>query len=81
MSNAGNRSLATSPREVAKKLGMPRGAISKLVDRVVAQRLVKCAAEKADRRFQSLAPTPAGRELVPALAARPTRTTPNSLGI
>ena len=48
---------------------MTRGAISKLVDRVVAKRLVKCTAERGDRRFQSLVLTPAGRKLVPVLAA------------
>ena len=58
-----------NPSEVAERLGMTRGAISKLIDRVVAKRLVKCTVEKGDRRFQSLVLTPAGRKLVPALAA------------
>jgi DNA-binding MarR family transcriptional regulator len=58
-----------NPSEIAQKLGMTRGAISKLIDRVVAKRLVKCSVEKGDRRFQSLVLTPAGRKLVPALAA------------
>jgi len=58
-----------NPSEIAEKLGMTRGAISKLVDRVVAKRLVKCTVEKGDRRFQSLILTAAGRKLVPILAA------------
>jgi DNA-binding MarR family transcriptional regulator len=58
-----------NPSEIAERLGMTRGAISKLIDRVVAKRLVKCKVEKGDRRFQSLALTPAGRKLVPVLAA------------
>ena len=57
-----------NPSEVAEKLGMTRGAISKLVDRLVAKRLVKCTVERGDRRFQSLALTPGGRKLVPILA-------------
>jgi DNA-binding MarR family transcriptional regulator len=58
-----------NPSEVAERLGMTRGAISKLVDRLVGKHLVKCTAETGDRRFQSLALTPAGRKLVPVLAA------------
>jgi DNA-binding MarR family transcriptional regulator len=58
-----------NPSEIAQKLGMTRGAISKLVDRVMKKRLVKCTIEKGDRRYQSLALTPAGRKLVPTLAA------------
>ncbi len=58
-----------NPSEIAEKLGMTRGAISKLVDRVVAKRLVKCTVETGDRRFQSLALTPAGRKVIPVLAA------------
>jgi DNA-binding MarR family transcriptional regulator len=58
-----------NPSEIAAELGMTRGAISKLMDRVVAKRLVKCTVEKGDRRFQTLALTPAGRKLVPVLAA------------
>ncbi|HEY2881117.1 MAG TPA: MarR family transcriptional regulator [Pirellulales bacterium] len=57
-----------NPSEIAERLGMTRGAISKLVDRVVAKRLVKCKVEKGDRRFQSLVLTPVGRKLVPVLA-------------
>src|SRR5271156_2349659 len=57
-----------NPSEIAEKLGMTRGTISKLVDRVVAKRLVKCTAERGDRRFQSLVLMPAGRKLVPVLA-------------
>jgi DNA-binding MarR family transcriptional regulator len=58
-----------NPSEIAQRLGMTRGAISKLVDRLVAKRLVKCTADSSDRRFQSLILTPAGRKLVPVLAA------------
>jgi DNA-binding MarR family transcriptional regulator len=57
-----------NPSEVAKRLGMTRGAISKLADRLVAKRLVACSVQKEDRRYQSLSLTPAGRKLVPVLA-------------
>jgi DNA-binding MarR family transcriptional regulator len=57
-----------NPSQIAEQLGMTRGAISKLVDRVVAKRLVKCTVEKHDRRFQTLELTLAGRKLVPSLA-------------
>jgi len=57
-----------NPSEIAERLGLTRGAISKLVDRLVAKRLVKCTAETGDRRFQSLVLTPAGRKIVPVLA-------------
>jgi DNA-binding MarR family transcriptional regulator len=58
-----------NPSDIADQIGMTRGAISKLVDRVVAKKLVKCTVEKGDRRYQSLVLTPAGRKLVPTLAA------------
>ncbi len=58
-----------NPSQLANTLGMTRGAISKLVDRLVAKRLIKCSVEKNDRRFQSLVLTPSGRKLVPTLAA------------
>jgi DNA-binding MarR family transcriptional regulator len=58
-----------NPSEIADQIGMTRGAVSKLVDRIVAKKLVKCTVEKGDRRYQSLVLTPAGRKLVPTLAA------------
>ncbi len=48
---------------------MTRGAISKLADRLVEKALLTRAAGKDDRRDQELALTPAGRALVPQLAA------------
>lgn len=59
----------TIPSELAGRLGLTRGAISKLADRLIDKRLVRRSIDKADRRFQSLALTPAGRKLVPRLAA------------
>ena len=48
---------------------MTRGAASKLVDRLVNKKLVTREDRTDDRRFQDIALTPAGRRLVPALAA------------
>lgn len=58
-----------APSDLADRLGMTRGAISKLADRLAAKALLTRTAGTGDRRFQSLALTPAGRALVPVLAA------------
>src|ERR1700761_1987515 len=60
---------ALAPSVLAERLGMTRGAISKLVDRLAAKGLVAKSADLADRRYQDVALTPAGRALVPDLAA------------
>lgn len=57
-----------APSRLAERLGMTRGAISKLADRLEAKALVSRTANPADGRGQTLALTPAGRDLVPALA-------------
>jgi DNA-binding MarR family transcriptional regulator len=58
-----------APSEIAARLGMTRGAISKLVDRLVAKALVGREVGQRDRRFQAIALTESGRALVPELAA------------
>jgi DNA-binding MarR family transcriptional regulator len=58
-----------SPSVLADLTGMTRGAASKLVDRLVGKKLVTREERTDDRRFQDIALTPAGRRLVPALAA------------
>jgi len=60
---------AVAPSEIAARIGMTRGAISKLVDRLAAKALVTRRPGRDDRRYQSLALTAAGRALVPGLAA------------
>jgi DNA-binding MarR family transcriptional regulator len=57
------------PSVLADLTGMTRGAASKLVDRLVAKKLVSRRERTDDRRYQDIALTPAGRRLVPALAA------------
>jgi DNA-binding MarR family transcriptional regulator len=58
-----------SPGVVAERIGMTRGGVSKLVDRLVSKKLVTRRDRSDDRRFQSIALTAAGRRLVPKLAA------------
>ncbi|MFZ3215381.1 MAG: MarR family transcriptional regulator [Candidatus Acidiferrales bacterium] len=58
-----------SPSLLADLAGMTRGAASKLIDRLVAKKLVSRRENAGDRRYQDIALTPAGRTLVPSLAA------------
>jgi DNA-binding MarR family transcriptional regulator len=60
---------AVNPSTLAETLGLTRGAVSKLADRLAAKGLVRCAVVKEDRRFQTLALTASGKRLVPVLAA------------
>jgi DNA-binding MarR family transcriptional regulator len=57
-----------APSVLAERLGMTRGAISKLGDRLVAKGHISRTADERDRRYQELAITAAGRALVPELA-------------
>jgi len=59
---------AMAPSALADRLGMTRGAISKLADRLLAKALVTRVQGKTDRRYQELALTDAGRALVPELS-------------
>ena len=54
---------------LAERLGMTRGAITKLGDRLMARGLILRGSAAADRRVQALRLTAAGRALVPQLAA------------
>lgn len=57
------------PSELAETLGMTRGAISKLSDRLLNKKLISRAAHEQDGRAHTLALTGKGRKLVPVLAA------------
>jgi DNA-binding MarR family transcriptional regulator len=59
---------AANPSQLADKLGMTRGAISKLVERLCQKRLVARAWSDGDRRYQTVELTAAGKTLVPVLA-------------
>lgn len=58
----------TAPSGLAARIGMTRGAVSKLVDRLEAKELIVRLHAADDRRFQSIALSKAGRTLVPQLA-------------
>lgn len=58
----------TLASELAIRLGMTRGAVSKLIDRLEGKSLISRAAREDDARYQTLALTKAGRDLVPILA-------------
>lgn len=60
---------ALAPSRLAQRLGMTRGAITKLADRLIAKTLIVRDANLADGRAQTLALTEKGRRLVPALAS------------
>jgi DNA-binding MarR family transcriptional regulator len=59
----------TTPSALADRLGMTRGAISKLADRLADKTLIARKADRNDRRSQKLTLTTAGRKLAPVLAA------------
>lgn len=59
---------AARPSQLADSLGMTRGAISKLVDRLDRKKLVTRTTDAGDRRFQTVELTAAGKKLVPVLA-------------
>jgi len=60
---------AFAPNKLAERLGMTRGAISKLADRLTSKGLLAREADDKDRRAQRLALTEEGRSLLPVLAA------------
>lgn len=59
----------TSPSRLAQEMGMTRGAITKLADRLIAKSMIVRAASPEDGRAQTLALTKAGAQLVPDLGA------------
>lgn len=59
----------TQPSRLAHEMGMTRGAITKLADRLIAKSLIMREASAKDGRAQTLALTDRGNALVPDLAA------------
>ena len=57
-----------NPSQLAERLGMTRGAISKLIDRLCAKTLAERVASSGDRRYQTVCLTERGERLVPILA-------------
>jgi DNA-binding MarR family transcriptional regulator len=62
-----------APGGIASALGMTRGAISKLADRLVDKKLISRKTFAGDLRQQRLSLTKKGRALVPVLAAEADR--------
>lgn len=58
-----------APSDLADQLGLTRGAISKLVERLVEKGFIDRTADTSDKRFQALRLTSTGRALVPKLSA------------
>ncbi|NNM85917.1 MAG: MarR family transcriptional regulator [Phycisphaerales bacterium] len=59
----------THPSQLAQQLGMTRGAISKLLDRLGQKDFVRWSASSGkDRRYQSTTLTAEGKKIVPGLA-------------
>lgn len=58
-----------APSKLADRIGMTRGAVSKLAERLIAKGLIGRRSSSDDRRYQALALTASGRALVPRLAA------------
>lgn len=59
---------ATNPSQLADSVGMTRGAVSKLVERLSRKTLAVRSSSKGDRRYQTVELTAAGKRLVPVLA-------------
>ena len=57
-----------APTALASRMGMTKGAITKLAGRLVDKHLLRREANPADKRAQTLALTTKGRLLVPRLA-------------
>lgn len=59
---------ATNPSKVSEVTGLTRGAVSKLIDRLLVKELVVRQEAPGDRRYQEIALTSKGIKLVPKLA-------------
>lgn len=57
-----------NPSQIAAIAGMTRGTVSRLVDRLSRKKLVERTSSDVDRRYQTVALTRAGMEIMPALA-------------
>jgi DNA-binding MarR family transcriptional regulator len=60
---------ALAPSRLAELMGMTRGAVSKLADRLIAKSLLARTSNPADGRAHTLSLTRTGRSMVPKLAA------------
>jgi DNA-binding MarR family transcriptional regulator len=60
---------STPPSVLAERMGMTKGAISKLAERLTAKGLVARQESRNDRRAHNLSLTKAGRAKIPVLAS------------
>jgi len=56
-----------SPNQIATLTGLTRGAVSKLIDRLLSKGMVTRRESKEDRRYQEIALTGAAKVLLPKL--------------
>ena len=59
---------AANPSRLASTVGMTRGAVSKLVERLCRKELAVRLSSDGDRRYQTVELTAAGKRLIPILA-------------
>lgn len=57
-----------NPSLLANTVGMTRGAVSKLIERLCRKKLAERSSSDGDRRYQTVELTAAGKRLVPVLA-------------
>jgi Transcriptional regulators len=57
------------PGELANALGLTRGAVSKIIDKLEAKGWVQSDPKEGDSRYRLLSPTRAGQRNLPILAA------------
>lgn len=57
-----------APSALARKMGMTKGAISKLAERLLGKGLIERHGNPGDQRAHALSLSPAGKRKVPALA-------------
>ncbi len=57
-----------NPSQLANRVGMTRGAVSKLVARLCHKKLAVRSSPDGDQRYQTVGLTAAGKKLVPILA-------------
>ena len=59
---------AANPSQLADMVGMTRGAVSKLVERLCRKQFAKRSSSNDDRRYHTVKLTTTGKRLVPVLA-------------
>lgn len=57
-----------NPSQLADKVGLTRGAVSKLIERLCRKKLATRSSSDSDRRYQTVELTTVGKQLVPVLA-------------